>query len=159
VTELDSIRIIVHRVQGRNFLLSSYFIIFSLFICRSDQMSRQHDSAAPSQHDSATTSHHSQRHLGSVIASMTRQWHHATTNVASITLLLAWLRDLACTFLTSNLTQRFTADQAMGLKEYHSNRQLDSGTLLPTSPTSTRGEHVVTNNIMGHFVETDMSYS
>jgi hypothetical protein len=33
---------------------------------------------------------------------------------------------------TSNPTQRITVDQAQGREEYHSNRQPDSGVLLPT---------------------------
>jgi hypothetical protein len=51
------------------------------------------------------------------------------------------------TFSSSNLTQRFTADQAQGHEEYHSNQLLNSGALLPISLTSTRGERVVTTMI------------
>jgi hypothetical protein len=40
--------------------------------------------------------------------------------------------------------------QALGVKECHSNRWFDSGTLLPTSPILNQGERVVTNKIMGH---------
>jgi hypothetical protein len=39
----------------------------------------QHDR----QHDLAATSRHGQHRLGSAIASMTRQWHHATSNISS----------------------------------------------------------------------------
>jgi hypothetical protein len=52
-----------------------------------------------------------------------------------------------------HLTQRFTTNQALWLKEYHSNRQCDSGTLLPTSPILNQGERVIANKITGHFVK------
>jgi hypothetical protein len=53
-------------------------------------------------------------------------------------------QDSACTFSTSNPTRRFIIDQTLELEEYHSNRQSDLGTLLPSSPTSTRDKRVVT---------------
>jgi hypothetical protein len=60
---------------------------------------------------------------------------------------------------TSHPIYRFTIDPALGLKEYHSNRQRGSGTVLPTSPTSTRGERVITtmlwdisSNQLSHFI-------
>jgi hypothetical protein len=56
----------------------------------------------------------------------------------------AGLWDSVRTFPTSNPTQRFIIDQALELEEYHSNRQSDLGTLLPSSPTSTRDKRVVT---------------
>jgi hypothetical protein len=107
------------------------------------------------QHNSITTSHHGQDHLGSIIASMTRQQYHATANIASLTWHWhhaaaksprqyhrqydstfitrhsqvasaapspAWLRGLAFSSPTSNSTRMFTADQALGLEEYHSNQ-------------------------------------
>jgi hypothetical protein len=41
----------------------------------------------------------------------------------------------------------------MGLEEYHSSRERGSGTLLPTSLILNRGKCIVTNKIMGHFVD------
>jgi hypothetical protein len=96
--------------------------------------------------------------LGSIIVSMTWQWHHVTTNIGSVVPSLAWLESLACTFSTSNLTRRITVDQVMGLKEYHSNWHPNSGTLVPTSPILNRGECVVTNKIMWHFIKSAKSY-
>jgi hypothetical protein len=49
--------------------------------------------------------------------------------------------------------------QAPGLEEYHSNRQCDSDALLPTSLILNQGERVITNKIVGHFVEPAKSYS
>jgi hypothetical protein len=43
--------------------------------------------------------------------------------------------------------------KAMGLEEYHSSRERGSGTLLPTSLILNRGKCIVTNKIMGHFVD------
>jgi hypothetical protein len=114
----------------------------------------------------------------SVITSKIQQRHYAMINVASATPSSARLhsdivscpsrfgstitnmtRGLVFTSLTSNPTQRFTTDQARRLKEYCSNRQLDSGTLLPTSLTSTRDERVITtmlwdasSNQLSHFL-------
>jgi hypothetical protein len=51
---------------------------------------------------------------------------------------------LAHTFLTSNPTQRFITDQIRGLQEYFFDQRPDSGTLLPTVSTPTRGELIVT---------------
>jgi hypothetical protein len=53
----------------------------------------------------------------------------------------------AHTFLTSNPTQMFIADQPLGLEEYYSNRRPDLDTLLPSLRTSTWGECVVTTMI------------
>jgi hypothetical protein len=138
------------------------------------------------QHDSTTTSHHSQHRISSVVASMTRHWYHtaatsswqrhrrqdsivtsrrdqrhlnsATTNTGSAALSSAWLRGLTCTSPISNSTQRFTTDQTRWLEEYHSNRQQNLGTLLPTSPTLTR-EARHHHNDMGHFAKPPKSFS
>jgi hypothetical protein len=48
--------------------------------------------------------------------------------------------------------------QALGLKECHSNRRPDSGTLLPTSLMLNQGEHVITNKITRYFIEPAKSY-
>jgi hypothetical protein len=53
----------------------------------------------------------------------------------------------------------FTIDQALGLKEYHSNQQPDLGTLLLASPILNQGKRIVTNKIMGYFIESAKSYS
>jgi hypothetical protein len=49
---------------------------------------------------------------------------------------------------TNHPTQRFTTDQALGLKEYHSNRQPDSDTRQLTSLTLTQGKHVVSTMLL-----------
>jgi hypothetical protein len=122
------------------------------------------------QKDSAVTSCHNQHRLGSAptnVASAapsparpgnditpwltsTQQRHgqhrlgSATANIAAAVMSPAGVEGLARTSLTSNLTQRFTTDQSRRLQEYFFNWWPDSGTLLPTSPTSTRGEHIIT---------------
>jgi hypothetical protein len=91
----------------------------------SQQHHRQQDSTAMSRYD--------QCRLSSV-----------TVNVASAAPSSTWLRGLSHTSLTNNLPQRFTADQALGHEEYHSNWQPDSGALLSTSLAWTRGERIIT---------------
>jgi hypothetical protein len=59
----------------------------------------------------------------------------------------------------SHPTRSFTADQTLGLKEYQSNQQPDFRALLPASPILNRGERVVTNKIMGHFIDSAKLYS
>jgi hypothetical protein len=91
----------------------------------------------PHQHDSTVTLCHCQHWLGSVVTSMTQGLGAYFPNQQS------------CSEVHH---------QALGLRECHYNRQLDSGTLLPTSPILNRGERVVTNKIMGHFIEPPKSY-
>jgi hypothetical protein len=89
-------------------------------------------------------------HLESAIVSITRYRHHVAA---------APLGGLARTSPISNSTQKITTDQTKGLDKYHSNRQPDSDVLLPTSLTSTRGEHVIitmiwdtSSNQLSHFL-------
>jgi hypothetical protein len=82
------------------------------------------------QHDSAVTSRHCKHKLDNAITSMTR--------------------GLERTSSTNNPTWRFTTNLALGL---------NSGTRLPTSPILNRGEHVVTNKIMVHFIKLAKSYT
>jgi hypothetical protein len=49
--------------------------------------------------------------------------------------------------------------QALELKEYHTNWRPDLDTLLSALPILNRGEHVVSNKIMEHFIESAKSYS
>jgi hypothetical protein len=60
---------------------------------------------------------------------------------------------------TSNPAQGFTVDQALRHEEYHSDQRPDSGTHLPTSLTSTRGERAISSilwdtspNQLSHFL-------
>jgi hypothetical protein len=59
-----------------------------------------------------------------------------------------WLGGLTQTSLTSDPTQRFTADLALGFEEYHSNQHPNSDTRLLTLPTSTRGKRVITTMLL-----------
>jgi hypothetical protein len=97
--------------------------------------------------------------LDSVIAGGTRQQHCATTSMVWQRRHPYRLEGLMCTSLTRNLTQRFTADQALRLEEYHSNQQPNSGALYPTSLTLTWSELIVTtmiwdtsSNQLNHFL-------
>jgi hypothetical protein len=94
-------------------------------------------------------------HFDSSVASMTWQCHRQLDSVAALRHYQhgsaapssGWLRASTHTSPTINPTRRITTDQTRGLQEYSSDRWPNSGTFLPTAPTSTRGEHVVTTMI------------
>jgi hypothetical protein len=120
----------------------------------------------PHRHDFVATSQHSQHRLSSAVTSMT--WGHGTyfpdqqsylkvhhrSDLGARKVLFwqsIWLRD--------SIPFSSTDDPTRALKEYHSNRQSHSDTLLPTSPTLIRDKRINTNNNMRYFVKWDKSYS
>jgi hypothetical protein len=165
MTELDSIKIIAGTKIRNKSLPSFYFIIFYLpniymyirpgvLLAWASILHRGQVASATllprqchRQYDSTETSRHGQRRLSGTIANMTRQRHRATTKSPRQLLHQHDSGGLACTSSTSNLTWRITADQARGLEKYFSDQRPDSGTLLPTTPTSTQGERVITTMI------------
>jgi hypothetical protein len=103
------------------------------------------------------------RRLGSIVASVTRRRHRITTNVvwaAPRSTMTRQHHHHTRTSLTSSPAWRFTTRLGGGgLEESYSNRQPDSGTLLPILLTSTRSERVITtmiwdtsSNQLSHFL-------
>jgi hypothetical protein len=86
-------------------------------------------------------------HFSNNITSMTQHLHHATTKLPQQRHRHHDSGGLAHTSPSSNPTRRITTDQTREFEEYYSNQWPNSGTLLPTVLTSTRGEHIITTTL------------